>query len=55
MHEDIDDAAQTVTIENAPVAPTTPTPGSKGQLATTGGDLPGIAVGAAGALLALAR
>lgn len=58
VHEDIDDAAQTVTIEKAPVTPTTPTtptatPGAKGQLATTGGDLPGIAVGAAGVLLAL--
>lgn len=55
VHEDIDDAAQTVTIEKAPVTPTTPTatPGPKGQLATTGGDLPVIAVGAAGVLLAL--
>jgi TQXA domain-containing protein len=57
VHEDIDDAAQTVTIEEAPVTPTTPTatpgPGPKGQLATTGGDVPGIAVGAAGVLLAL--
>lgn len=57
VHEDIDDAAQTVTIEKAAVAPTTPTPtptpGPKGQLATTGGDVPGIAVGAAGVLLAL--
>ncbi|MEV4669470.1 VaFE repeat-containing surface-anchored protein [Microbacterium sp. LWO12-1.2] len=55
VHEDIDDAAQTVTIEKAPVTPTTPTatPGPKGQLATTGGDLPVIAVGAAGVMLAV--
>ncbi|WEK61683.1 MAG: VaFE repeat-containing surface-anchored protein [Candidatus Microbacterium colombiense] len=52
VHEDIDDAAQTVTIEQAPTTPT-PSTGPKDGLATTGGALPGIAVGAAGTLLAL--
>lgn len=52
-HKDINDAAQTVTVEKTPVQPTpaTPKPGSKGNLAATGSDAP-IAL-TAGALLAL--
>jgi hypothetical protein len=50
VHEDIDDAAQTVTVEKAPVT----TIGSKkDELSATGGALPGLAVGVAGALLVL--
>ncbi len=50
VHEDIDDAAQTVTVEKAPVT----TIGSKkDELSATGGAVPGLAVGVAGALLVL--
>ena len=48
VHEDIDDPAQTVTVEEAPPAPEKP----KGEkLPETGGTLPWIGVGAASLLL----
>ncbi|WP_210274193.1 VaFE repeat-containing surface-anchored protein [Microbacterium sp. Se63.02b] len=62
VHQDIDDAAQTVTVEAAPVvvsptptpaAPTTPTTGGAGNLAATGGTVP-IAATAAAVLALLA-
>ncbi|WP_181157580.1 VaFE repeat-containing surface-anchored protein [Microbacterium sp. MYb62] len=63
VHEDIDDAAQTVTIEEAltePTQPHKPEPTqpdnpeqSAGQLAATGATIPVAALGAAGILLLL--
>lgn len=55
VHEDIEDAAQTVTVEVALTEPTRPTGSgqSAGQLAATGAAIPVAAIGAAGVLLAL--
>ena len=62
VHQDINDAAQTVLVEKAPVTTTTPTaPNAPGKLANTGSDMNGFAAAAAallllsGAVLALAR
>lgn len=61
VHEDIDDAAQTVTVEQAPIAPTgpdapvqpnQPTAQGVGKLADTGAAVPVAALGAGGVLLA---
>ena len=48
-HEDINDAAQTVTVEKA--APQRPTDSNEGHLSSTGGSLPWIGAGAAVLLL----
>lgn len=61
-HTDIDDAAQTVAVEEAvPVVPTTPTPDGQGSLAVTGSTTPTAILAAAllavlaGAILVWAR
>ena len=61
VHQDINDAAQTVLVEKAPVTTTPTAPNAPGKLANTGSDMNGFAAAAAallllsGAVLALAR